>query len=196
MPPILSGTARGDNQRSLLPKPSAGTIVCVMFRTVDDFENMWQVESQSTLKVLHALSQEKLFQSVVPGGYSLGSLAWHIAISIAMIPARAGLLPMPDKTPVPETVAEIIATYEHNVHQLSDVVREKFSDAQLEKEVTVFGRTFRYGSVLSLVILHQCHHRAQMTVLMRQAGLKVPGMYGPSEDDAKAMANHKHEGEK
>jgi hypothetical protein len=27
-----------------------------------------------------------------------------------------------------------------------------------------------------------------MTVLMKQAGLKVPGVYGPSEDDVKAAA--------
>ena len=159
-----------------------------MFRKVDDFENMWQAESQATLKVFRALSQEKLSQSVAPGGYSLGSLAWHITMSIAMIPAHAGLLPMPDKKPIPETLEEIIAAYEHNVHQLADAVQGKFSDAQLEKEVTMFGRTFRYGSVLSVVISHQCHHRAQMTVLMKQAGLKVPGVYGPSEDDMKAVA--------
>jgi uncharacterized damage-inducible protein DinB len=34
--------------------------------------------------------------------------------------------------------------------------------------------------------MHQTHHRAQMMVLMKQAGLKVPGVYGPSEDDIKA----------
>ncbi|MCK4657684.1 MAG: hypothetical protein KAT85_11650, partial [candidate division Zixibacteria bacterium] len=27
------------------------------------------------------------------------------------------------------------------------------------------------------------HHRGQMTVLMRQAGLKVPGVYGPSMEE-------------
>lgn len=29
----------------------------------------------------------------------------------------------------------------------------------------------------------ESHHRAQMTVLMRQAGLKVPGIRGPAKED-------------
>lgn len=171
-----------------LPKLSAGIIVSGMFRRIDDFEKVWTVESKLTLKVLHALTDEKLSQSVTPGSYTLGSLAWHVATSIAMIPAHAGLLPIPDKKPMPETVDEIIAAYEHNVKLVRDAVQDELTDAKLEKEVTMFGRTFRYGTVLSIVISHQCHHRGQMTVLLRQAGLKVPGVYGPSEDEAKAAA--------
>jgi uncharacterized damage-inducible protein DinB len=40
---------------------------------------------------------------------------------------------------------------------------------------------------LQILIRHEIHHRAQMTVLMRQAGLKVPGIYGPSRDEWQAM---------
>ncbi len=34
-----------------------------------------------------------------------------------------------------------------------------------------------------ILLLHQTHHRGQMTVLMRQAGLPVAGMYGPTKED-------------
>jgi uncharacterized damage-inducible protein DinB len=34
---------------------------------------------------------------------------------------------------------------------------------------------------------NEIHHRGQMTVLMRQAGLKVPGVYGPAKEDWAAM---------
>ena len=34
---------------------------------------------------------------------------------------------------------------------------------------------------------HQTHHRGQMTVLMRQAGLTVPGVYGPAREEWAAM---------
>jgi len=40
--------------------------------------------------------------------------------------------------------------------------------------------------------LHQTHHRAQMTVLMRQAGLKVPGVYGPSREEWSQMGMPPH----
>lgn len=39
------------------------------------------------------------------------------------------------------------------------------------------------GALLQAANLHQVHHRGQMTVLMRQAGLHVPSIYGPSRDD-------------
>jgi len=41
--------------------------------------------------------------------------------------------------------------------------------------------------VLVSLITHQAHHRGQMTVLMRQAGLKVPGVYGPAREEWAAM---------
>jgi uncharacterized damage-inducible protein DinB len=37
--------------------------------------------------------------------------------------------------------------------------------------------------VLVSLLQHSCHHRGQMTVLMRQAGLKVPGVYGPAKEE-------------
>jgi uncharacterized damage-inducible protein DinB len=157
-----------------------------MFRSVADFQETWQAESKSTLRVFNALKDESLSQSVVPGGYTLGSLAGHIAGSIAAIPAHAGLLPMPEKSPAPETVAAIIANYEHNVKQLADAVVEKWSDTQIGEEIPAFGRLFRRGALLAMVIAHQTHHRAQMMVLMHQAGLTVPGVYGPSEADKAA----------
>ena len=33
-----------------------------------------------------------------------------------------------------------------------------------------------------MLIGHQTHHRSQMTVLMRQAGLVVPEVYGPAKE--------------
>jgi len=33
------------------------------------------------------------------------------------------------------------------------------------------------------MMMHQSHHRGQMTVLMRQAGLRVPYIYGPAYED-------------
>jgi uncharacterized damage-inducible protein DinB len=145
------------------------------------------MESNSTLKVFNALSDDKLSQSVIPGGYTLQSLAWHITTSINVLPAYAGVLPMPKKPPAPATVAEIVEAYKQNSARLAEAVEKKGTDAFLAEEVDFFGHaTLRRGALLSYTISHQAHHRAQMTVLMKQAGLKVPGVYGPSEDDIKA----------
>jgi uncharacterized damage-inducible protein DinB len=33
------------------------------------------------------------------------------------------------------------------------------------------------------LILHQVHHRGEMIVLMRMAGLAVPGIFGPTREE-------------
>lgn len=43
----------------------------------------------------------------------------------------------------------------------------------------MYGEIWARGLTLFYLITHQAHHRGQMTVLMRQAGLPVPGIYGP-----------------
>jgi uncharacterized damage-inducible protein DinB len=152
----------------------------------EDFLKVWEMESASTLKVFDALTDASLSQSVVPGGYTLQSLAWHITTAAAMLPAQGGLVSAPERGPAPATVAEIIAVYRKNSAALVEAVRERSSDAAFAENINFFGRPMRRGVLLSFTIMHQAHHRAQMTVLMKQAGLKVPGVYGPSEDDQKA----------
>ncbi len=117
-------------------------------------------------------------------------MAEHITGSIVAIPAHADLVPMPSKLE-PMSVAAILKAYEHNAKQLADAVKEKWSDALLGEEIPVFGRSFRRGALLAMVTAHQTHHRAQMMVLMHQAGLTVPGVYGASEADKAAAAAKK-----
>ncbi|WHY79972.1 DinB family protein [Neobacillus sp. WH10] len=55
--------------------------------------------------------------------------------------------------------------------------------ASLTEEVNVFGRTMTKGDTLLLLVRHIIHHRWQMTVFMRQAGVRVPGIYGPTREE-------------
>jgi uncharacterized damage-inducible protein DinB len=51
----------------------------------------------------------------------------------------------------------------------------------------MYGDEWPRGQALSALVLHQAHHRGQMTVLMRQAGLPVVGVYGPAREEWAAM---------
>jgi uncharacterized damage-inducible protein DinB len=51
------------------------------------------------------------------------------------------------------------------------------------QEDDMYGEMWKRGFTLYNLITHQIHHRGQMTVLMRQSGLKVPGFYGPSFEE-------------
>jgi uncharacterized damage-inducible protein DinB len=47
----------------------------------------------------------------------------------------------------------------------------------------MYGQEWPRRLVLSGLMHHESHHRGQMTVLMRQAGLKVPGVFGPAREE-------------
>ena len=66
---------------------------------------------------------------------------------------------------------------------LADQVRANWTDATLLESDGMYGETWQRGMTALILVLHQAHHRGQMTVLMRQAGLKVPGVYGPAMED-------------
>ncbi len=162
-----------------------------MYRSLDDFASAWAQESESTLKVLRALTDASLAQPVVPGGRTLGFLAWHITCSLTEIGTHAALdVPGPTEqtyAAVPAHAADIAAQYERSAAALLAAVRATWTDAQLDGTIPMYGEQWTRGFVLTVLMNHQWHHRGQMTVLMRQAGLSVPGVCGPSREEWAAI---------
>lgn len=156
-----------------------------MFRTIKDFITDWEIESALTLKIFRAVTDASLEQKIYPEGRTLGRLAWHITGSLGEMPRQAGLkavLPTADD-PVPNSVAEIAEVYGNSARAIAQSVKTQWNDVMLGETVPMFGKEWERGKVLTALITHQVHHRAQMTVLMRQAGLKVPGIYGPAREE-------------
>lgn len=155
-----------------------------MFRSVEDFETEWKFESESTLKVFGRLSPESLSQPVAPGGRTLGGIAWHMARSIQVFAAQAGLelSPPADKTE-PADPALIMLLFKRSADELVKEVKGEWLDSMLDDDFLFSGQAMKNGYFLSLMILHLAHHRGQLTVLMRQAGLIVPGVYGPAKEE-------------
>ena len=156
-----------------------------MFRTINDFLDDWKHESEATLKVFKNLTDESLNQKVTVDGRSLGFIAWHITQTIGEMMSKTGLifLDFDEEAKVPLHTIEIIAQYEKLSNQLKIQVEESWTDEMLKDDLNMYGQVWKRASVLSSLIAHQAHHRGQMTVLMRQAGLKVPGVYGPSKEE-------------
>ena len=155
-----------------------------MFRRVADFQKAWEQETSSTLKVLGALRDASLGQAVTKDDRTLGRLAWHLATTPAEMMERTGLAvggPSHDSPP-PASAEAILATYGAASKAVANGV-SRWTDATLEVEDDMYGQKWLRGSTLQALIVHQAHHRGQMTVLMRQAGLKVPGVYGPAREE-------------
>ena len=160
-----------------------------MLRKVDDFVKDWEYEAEATGNILHALSDESLSQKVSPEGRTLGFLGWHLAQTLGEMLERVGLkidAPGFDKD-CPTTAAEIADAYQKAAMSVADEVKNNWTDETLLETDDMYGETWARGLTLFYLIAHQSHHRGQMTVLMRQAGLKVPGVYGPAKEEWAAM---------
>ena len=157
-----------------------------MYRRIEDFTAEWAEEAENTLKVFRNLTDEASGQRVTPDGRSAGRLAWHIATSVPQMAGEAGLKgvegPVNDQGDIPP-MAEVVATYETAARTLGDAVRSQWSDDEMGDLIPMYGEMWSKGRTLSILVGHQAHHRGQLTVLMRQAGLAVPGCYGPSREE-------------
>ncbi len=155
-----------------------------MFRKIEDFVQAWKEESNSTLKVLRAVTEENKKQAVAEGFRTLERLAWHITTTIPEMCGKIGVgfKSHLEENTIPSTVAEIISAYELVSKELVEGLKE-WDDVDLEKETNMYGEPWKNGSTLMVLISHQAHHRGQMTVLLRQAGLKAPDVCGPAKED-------------
>ncbi len=156
-----------------------------MFLTINQFTGAWKQESGGTYKMMAALTDESLSQQITDDHRTLGRIAWHIVLTLGELGNGLGLKVEcpPENTPVPSTAKEILDTYDKAATTLDKAVSADWDDAKLAEEVELYGQKFTNGFGLWMAVVHEIHHRAQMTVLMRQAGLKLPGMYGPSYDE-------------
>jgi uncharacterized damage-inducible protein DinB len=165
-----------------------------MFRRIGDFMEEWAVEREHTSRNMRLLSDESLSQAIVPGGRTLGFLAWHIAGTFREMLGHSGLQPDGPQVgeAVPSSAAVIADAYDRASASVLEQVRTHWQDDMLDDEIAMYGRSFRRGMVLEMLIRHEAHHRGQMTVLMRQAGLPVAGAYGPSREDWAGMGMEAH----
>jgi uncharacterized damage-inducible protein DinB len=164
-----------------------------MFRKVEDFVRVWNQETESTLKLFRALTEASLSQRMTPEGRTLGFLAWHCVVTLPEMMGHAGVPVVgPAHDAPPPSLAEMIREYESCARAISDGLPKQWTDAMLTEQIPMYGEQWPRGTTLLALILHQTHHRAQMTVLMRQAGLAVPGLYGPAREEWAAMGLPAH----
>ncbi|HZG14058.1 MAG TPA: DinB family protein [Candidatus Bathyarchaeia archaeon] len=156
-----------------------------MFHTLDSFLKSWEYEAGATQRLLNNLTDESLKQEITSQNWTLGRIAWHTVAAIHIIASNTNLkfeAPAED-WPVPASAQFIAGSYHRASDAFIQALKTQWIDKTLEERIDFLGQKMPNGSLLMFLILHQNHHRGQMTVLMRQAGLTVPGIYGPSKEE-------------
>ncbi|MEA0553437.1 DinB family protein [Lysinibacillus irui] len=156
-----------------------------MFQTVEDFLQSWSFEAAATHKLLNQLTDESLNQVITADNWTLGRIAWHTVAAIRIITSNTNLsfeAPAQD-FPVPTSAQLIADRYLQASQAFVDAIQTQWTDETMKEKIEFIGQQMPNGSLLLFLLQHQSHHRGQMTVLMRQAGLTVPGIYGPAKEE-------------
>jgi len=166
----------------------------MVYKTLKEFFNDWKFESQATLKMFGFLTDGSLKQKVVSNGRSLGFIGWHLIETISEMPGRTGLkIFTPDFEHYNTTNSDHLREcYKNASDSLVEKIQAGWNDETLMQEDDMYGEKWKRGFTLACLVTHQIHHRGQMTVLMRQAGLKVNGIYGPSKEEWAAYGMEPH----
>ncbi|MEK3789386.1 DinB family protein [Paenibacillus sp. FSL K6-1230] len=161
-----------------------------MYTTINGFLNDWKQEAAFTLQVLDKLTDTSLSQAVSnEQPRTIGEIAWHIVQSVPFFVNQIGFQ---QEVPAPQegSASAIAQAY----RRASEAVVAELSahwadqDDKLPQPIKLFGVIdTTVAGVLNTLVRHQIHHRAQLTILMRQAGLVAPGIYGPNEEETAAM---------
>ncbi len=156
-----------------------------MYVTVSDFIKEWNREAVLTQNVLDGLTDASLKQQVYPGGRTLGRIAWHLTTCIPEYLAEFGLKidPVENADQVPASAKKIAETFKNVSANAAKAILQQWNDETLKEVQTAFGREETNAQILMGLIKHTIHHRGQLTVLIRQAGLKPFGVYGPPKED-------------
>ena len=153
--------------------------------SLQEFALDWAHHREETLRLLRALDDRSLSGKTDADGRTLGRIAWHLVQTMPEMLGHAGVPlagPGPEVAP-PAGAAAIVAAYDKASAQVVPAVQAAWNGLDLASPVAMYGQEWPRRLVLSGLMLHEAHHRGQMTVLMRQAGLKVPGVFGPAREE-------------
>lgn len=156
-----------------------------MYRKISDFISDWNYESETTLKLFNNLTDDVLNKKFNENVRAAGRLAWHITVTIPEMVQRTGLSfeALDHESPVPSTAREICDEYKKASDSMIASIKENWTDVSLEDEANMYGEMWKNGKTLDSLVKHQTHHRGELIVVMRLAGLKVVGPYGPSKEE-------------
>jgi len=148
-------------------------------------------EARTTRRVLERVPADRLGWKPHDKSMSLGQLALHVAIvpgAVAELSQRSSI-PVPEFVhPSPASAAELIPAFDDSIAKATAVLRS-IDDESLGKIWRAMDgdrevMSLPVGALLrSIMLNHWYHHRGQLCVYLRQVGVPVPSVYGPTADE-------------
>jgi len=149
-------------------------------------------EAHTTRRLLERVPDHKLEWRPQEKARTLGQLALHVATvpgSVAQLAASPSPAQVPDfPDPSPKSASELLPALEESVAKAKRVLGG-MDDATLmatwrlmrgDRELLALPRV---AFLRSIMLNHWYHHRGQLSAYMRELGVAIPSIYGPSADE-------------
>jgi uncharacterized damage-inducible protein DinB len=158
---------------------------------IDSFLQELEHEAKTTRRVLERVPNNQLGWRPHPKSRTLGELALHVAGTpgeVAKLAAQSEIQAPDFKDAVPTSAAELIPALDESIATARQLLG-KMDDATLNgtwrvkrngQEVLAMPRA---ALLRSIMLNHWYHHRGQLSVYLRELGVPVPSIYGPSADE-------------
>lgn len=156
----------------------------------------YKFEMANTRKMLERVPFEKAEYKPHEKSRAMANEAMHIANVITWVPrilntpeidvTKPGTFP---KLELPKNNKELLDMFDKNYTEGLKALESASDEALMTPwtfrsgEKVIFTLP-RVAAIRNMGLNHHYHHRGQMSVYLRLAGVPVPGMYGPSADEA------------
>lgn len=155
-----------------------------------------QMEGANTRKMLALVPMDKTDYKPHEKSMLMPRLANHIAelpswIGFTMQSHELDLSTMDYKPVIPATAEELVAKHDEMMRKAIAVLEAATNDEDFDQMWTLrMGDHVIFSMpkkvvLRSMVFSHIVHHRGQLSVYLRLLDIAIPGMYGPSADDAR-----------
>jgi uncharacterized damage-inducible protein DinB len=159
---------------------------------IDSMLQELEQEAQTTRRVLERVPGDQLAWRPHEKARTLGELALHVAMvpgGVAELVASPSPAQAPEFTdPSPKSVSELIPALDQSIAKARKVLGG-MNDAtlmatwRLMQGDRVLFAVPRVAMLRSVMLNHWYHHRGQLTVYLRELGVPIPSIYGPSADE-------------
>jgi uncharacterized damage-inducible protein DinB len=149
-------------------------------------------ETKTTRRVLERVPDHKLEWRPHEKARSLGQLALHVAMvpgAVAELAASPSPVQAPQfSDPSPKSASELVPALDASIAKakravggMDDVtLMATWRLMQGDRELLALPRA---AFLRSIMLNHWYHHRGQLTGYLRELGVPVPSIYGPSADE-------------
>ena len=151
-------------------------------------------EMAGTRRVLERVPLERFDWTPHARSFSLGKLANHLVNllrwgAVTMTAVEFDLAGEGFPRQVSRTREELLAAFDAQLTETRAAIADAKDDAMLAPWTLRQGDKIlftlpRFGVLRNMVFNHNVHHRGQMTVYLRLLDIPIPGLYGPSADEA------------